>query len=66
MLGGSKRDWDFWERALGDVQKEEKSVTDQVNIINGCFRFLKLGMVFEVLALCAPELWKKHENSETR
>ena len=34
VLGGSKRDWEFWEQALNDVQRDEKNVTDQVNMAN--------------------------------
>jgi hypothetical protein len=27
---GTKMDWDHWERALTDVDNDQKSITDQV------------------------------------
>jgi len=27
---GTERDWDFWERALEDLDRDEKQITDQV------------------------------------
>ena len=33
VFRGSQRDWDHWDQALNDIDKEEKTLTDQVNYI---------------------------------
>ena len=33
VFRGTRRYWDHWDRALNDIDKEEKTLTDQVSYI---------------------------------
>ncbi len=33
VFGGTKEDWNHWDRALDEINKKEKTITDEVNFI---------------------------------